>query len=217
MNELFSPDHQSSANGWADQLTAYLERTRGSSGGRERGASEICAFDRPVAVNRSSWASSPPSSSLRDTSNLLIDTSNRWTKAASSRELIGTGTATLSIYRKDPGGSLPLWAIEEDACHSTKSMDRSSTTTNVMMTVNGQHGATVGVVESEPATGCHVVRVPPSEAGSESLIVMVCNLHLSLDESQVRCCADELSRAFMAILSSRLERPLEKRPLEKRP
>jgi hypothetical protein len=120
---------------------------------------------------------------------------------------VGTGTATFNVYRKDPGGSLPLWAIEEDACHSAKSMNRSATTTNAMMTINGHHGATGGVVENESATECHVARVPPSEARSESLIVMVCNLHSSLDESQVRGCADELSRAFAAILSSRLGPP----------
>jgi hypothetical protein len=101
MNELFSPDHRSSGNGWADELTAYLQRARGSSRG-----------------------------------NLLI------------------------------GCSLPLWVIDEDACRSTKSMDPSSTTTNAMMTVNGQHGATGGVVENEPATGCRVVRVPPKLAPS---------------------------------------------------
>jgi hypothetical protein len=214
MNELFSSDHQSSGNGWADQLTAYRQRAKGPSRGFERDASEICAFERPVAVDSSSGAALSPSFSLRDTSNLLIDTSNRWTAAGNSGELfrVGTGTATFNIYLKGPGGSLPLWAIEEDACRSTKSMDPSSTTTNAMMTVNGQHGATGGVVENEPATRCHVVRVPPSEAGSESLVVMVCNLHLSLDESQFGRCADELGRAFAAILSSRLERPLEKRP-----
>jgi len=210
MNELFSPDHRSSGNGWADQLAAYRQRARAPSHGLERDASEICAFERPVAVN----TALSPSFSLRDMSNLLIDTSNRWTAAANSGELVrvGTSTATFNVYLKGPGGSLTLWAMEEDACRFTKSMDPSSTTTNAMMTVNGQHGAAGGVVENEPATGCHVVRVPPSEAGSESLVVIVCNLRLSLDESQFRRCADELSRAFAAILSSRLERPLEKSP-----
>ena len=79
---------------------------------------------------------------------------------------------------------------------NTKSMNPSSTTTNAMMTVNGQHGAMVGVVEKEPATGCHVVRVPTSEADSDSLVVMICILF--------RRCTEETSRGFASILSSRL-------------
>lgn len=198
MNELISPDHRSSGNGWADQLTAYRQRTRGRSRGLERDASEICVFERPVAVDTSSGAALSPSFSLRDTSNLWTDTSHRWTAAASSGALlrVGTGTATSNVYLKDPGGLLPPWAIAEDARRSTKSMNPSSNTTNAMMTVNGQHGAMVGVVENEPATGCHVVRVPTSEADSDSLVVMICILF--------RRCTDESSRAFASILSSRL-------------
>jgi|SRR3954452_15606245 hypothetical protein len=191
MNELFSPDHWPSGNGWADQLTAYLQRAKGPSRGLERAASEMCAFER--SVHTSSGAALPPSFSLRDNSNLLLDTSNRWTAAASYGELlrVDTGTATFNVYLKDSDGSLPLGAIKEEACGPTKSMDPS--TTNTEMTVNGQHGATGGVVEGEPATECQVVCAPSSGVGSESLVVIVC-------------------RAFVAILSSRLERPLEKRP-----
>ena len=68
MNELISPDHRSSGNGWADQLTAYRQRTRGRSRGLERDASEICVFELPVAVDTSSGAALSPSFSLRDVS-----------------------------------------------------------------------------------------------------------------------------------------------------
>jgi hypothetical protein len=59
MNELISPDHRSSGNGWADQLTAYRQRTRGRIRGLERGAG-VCLIERPVAVDTSSGAALSP-------------------------------------------------------------------------------------------------------------------------------------------------------------
>jgi DNA-binding IclR family transcriptional regulator len=65
--------------------------------------------------------------------------------------------------------------------------------------------------ESEPGTACHVVCVPPSDAGSEPLAVIVCDLHPSQDARQFRRRAGELSRAFATILQACPDAPLEGR------
>jgi hypothetical protein len=191
----------------ADQLAACRRRADDLSGGLERATAEIDALERRIAVDGSSVAALSRSFSK-------IDMSDRRAAAVSFGELfrIGTGTATFSIYLKDPDGYVPVWAIEEDATRSTKSMEPlRSTAIDAMMTENERCGATDEVGDSEPNTGCHVVRVPPSDVGSEPRAVIVCDLHPSQDARQFRRRADELSRAFATILYACPD-PLEVRP-----
>jgi K+-sensing histidine kinase KdpD len=180
----------------ADQLAACHRRACDLSGGLERATAEINALERRIAVDMRSVAALSRSFSL-------IDMSDRRAAAVSYGELfrVGTGTATFTVYLKDPDGYVPVWAVEEDTTRSTKSMEPlPSTTIEAMMTENARRGATGDVGESEPGTGCYVVRVPPSDVGSEPLAVIVCDLHPSQDARQFRRRADELSRAFATIL-----------------
>jgi hypothetical protein len=108
---------------------------------------------------------------------------------------------------------VPVWAVEEDTVRSTKSMEPlPSTAIDAMTTENARHGATGDLGENDPGAGCHVVRVPPSDAGSEPLAVIVCQLHPAQDASQFRRRADELSRAFATILHACPDRPLGAHP-----
>src|SRR5260370_32844869 len=173
----------------ADQLAACRRRANDLSGGLERASAEINALERRIAVDMSSVAALSRSLSL-------IDMSDRWTAAVSYGELFraGTGIATFTIYLEDPDGYVPVWAVEEDTAHSTKSMEPlPSATVDAMTAENAGHGATGDVAESEPGAGCYVVRVPPSDAGSEPLAGVVCHLHPSPDATQIQLPADALS------------------------
>jgi hypothetical protein len=192
----------------ADQLAACRRCANDLSGGLERATAEINALERRIAVDTSSVAALSRSFSL-------IDMSDRRAAAVSYGELFraGTGTATVTIYLKDPDGYLPVWAIEEDTARSTKSMEPlPSTAIDAIMTENAGRGATADVGESQPGTGCYVVRVPPSDVGCEPLAVIVCNLHRLQDARQFRRRADELSRAFATILYACPDPPCGVRP-----
>lgn len=192
----------------ADELAACRRRANDVSGGLERATAEINALERRIAVDTSSVAALSRSFSL-------IDMSDRRAAAVSYGELfrVGTGTATFTIYLKEPDGYVPVWAVEEHTTRSTRSMEPlPSTTIDAMTTGNPGQGATGDVGESEPGTGCHVVRVPPSDVGSEPLAVIVCDPHPSQDAKQFRRRADELSRAFATILYACPDPPLGVRP-----
>ena len=192
----------------ADQLAACRRRADDLSGGLERASAEINALERRIAVDMRSVAALSRSFSL-------IDMSDRRAAAVSYGELFraGTGIATFTIYLKDPDGYVPVWAVEEDTARSTKSMQPLlSTTVDAMTAGNAGHGARGDVGESEPGAGCYVVRVPPSDAGSEPPAVIVCRLHPSQDARQFRRRADEFSRAFATILHACPDRPFGVRP-----
>jgi hypothetical protein len=192
----------------ADQLAACCRRADDLSGGLEQATAEINALERRIAVDTSSVAALSRSFSL-------IDMRDRRAAAVSFGELfrIATGTATFIIYLKGPDCYVPVWAIEEEITCSTKSMEPlPSTTIDAMMTGKAGCGATGEVGESEPDTGCCVVRVPPSDVGSEPRAVIVCNLDPSQDARQFRRRSDELSRGFATILYACPDPPLEVRP-----
>jgi len=181
-----------------DELADYRRRANDLSGGLERAAAEINALERRIAVDMNSVAALSRSLSL-------IDMSDRWAAAVSFGELfrVGTGTTTFVIYLKGPHGYAPVWAVDEDTTRSTKSMELLlSTTIDAMMTENAGRRAMGGVGASEPGTGLYIVRVPPSDASSEPVAVIVCDLHPSQDTRQFRRRADELSRAFATILNA---------------
>jgi hypothetical protein len=191
----------------ADQLAACRRRANDLSNGLERAAAEVNALERRIAVDMSSVAALSRSLSL-------IDMSDRSAAAVSYGELfrIGTGTATLAVYLKEANGYVPVWAVEEDAVRSTKSMEAlPSATIEAMMMENAGRAESGDDGESEPGTACHVVCVPPSDAGSEPLAVIVCDLHPSQDARQFRRRAGELSRAFATILQACPDAPLEGR------
>jgi hypothetical protein len=188
----------------ADQLAACRRRADDLSSGLDRATAEINALERRIAVDMSSVAALSRSFSL-------IDMSDRWAAAVSYGELfrVGTGAATFTVYLKDSDGYVPVWAVEEDTTRSTKSMEPlPSTAFDTMMTENAACEAPGDVGESAPGTRCHVVRVPPSDVGSEPLAVVVCDLHPSQDARQFRRRADDLSRAFATILYACPDPPL---------
>jgi hypothetical protein len=180
----------------ADELAVCRQRANDLSDGLERATAEISALERRIAIDMSSVAALSRSFSQ-------IDMSGRRAAAVSYGELfrVGTGTATFTIYLKDFDGYVPVWAVEDGATRSTKSMELlSSTRIEAIMTENAGHGATGSTGEGETGTGCYVVRVPPSDVGSEPQAVIVCGRDPSQDARQFRRRADELSRALATLL-----------------
>lgn len=193
--------HQSAELG--DQLAACRRRATDLSDGLERATAEINALERRIAVDMSSVAALSRSFSR-------IDLSNRRTAAASYGELfrVGAGATTFTIYLKGRDGYVPVWAIEDNAARSTKSIEPlPPRTIDAMMNENAGCDATGEVGTSGLRAGCHVVRVPPSDVGSKPLAAIVCHLYPSQDVKQFRRRADELSRAFATILSACPDRP----------
>jgi len=191
----------------ADQLAACRRNASDLCGGLELAAAQVNALERRIAVDMSSVAALSRSLSL-------IDMSDRRAAAVSFGELfrVGAGMATFSIYLKDAEGYVPVWAIEEDTTRSPISMEPlSSAAVNNMMIVNAGLGAT-DELEGEPGTRRYVVQVPRSDAGSQPLAVIVCDLHPSQDASQFLRRADELNSALATILQACPDRPLEVRP-----
>ena len=196
--------HISQATELADQLEASRRCASDLSGGLERATAEVNALERRIAVDTSSVAALSRTLSL-------IDMSDRRAAAMSYGELfrVGTGAATFTVYLKDPGGYVPVWAVEEDAFRSTTSMKPLAVAAiEAMLIENAKPRVMAGA--GEPDNRCHVVSVPPSDAGSGPLAVIICDLHLSKDIDQFRRRSDELSRAFATILSACPDRPLER-------
>jgi hypothetical protein len=192
----------------ADQLADCLRYANDLSAGLERATAEIGALERRIAVDMSSLAGFSRSLSV-------IDMSDRRAAAASFGELfrIATGMATFSIYLKDREGYVPVWAIEEDTIRSLKSIaPLPSTTVDAMTIENAGREATSVVGEGDPSFGCCAIRVPPSDAGSDPLAVIVCDLDPSQDARQFHRRANELSRALATILYACPNPPLEVRP-----
>ena len=194
--------HISQATEVADQLEASRRCASDLSGGLERATAEVNALERRIAIDTSSVAALSRTLSL-------LDMSDRRAAAMSYGELfrVGTGAATFTIYLKDPGGYVPVWAVEEDAFRSTTSMKPLAIAAiEAMLLENAKPRVMDGA--GEPDNRCHVVSVPPSDAGSGPLAVIICDLHLSKDIDQFRRRSDELSRAFATILSACPDRPL---------
>lgn len=182
----------------ADALAVCRRRANDLSGGLERATAEISALERRIAVDMSSVAALSRSFSL-------IDMSSRRAAAASYGELfrVGTGAATLTIYLKDSDGYVAVWAVEDRAARSTRSMEPlPSTTIEAMTAENAGHGGTGDVGEGETGTRRYVVRVSPSDIGSEPLAVIVCERDPSQDVKQFRRRADELGRALATLLQA---------------
>jgi hypothetical protein len=192
----------------ADQLADCRRSASDLCGGLELATAQVNALERRIAVDMSSAAAFSRSLSL-------IDLRDRRAAAVSFGELfrVGTGTATFSIYLKDAGGYLPVWAIEEDTTRSPISMEPlSSAAVDDMMIGNAGLGATDEVGEGEPRARRYVVHVPRSDVGSEPLAVIVCDLHPSQDARLFHRRADELSRALATILYAFPDPSLEVRP-----
>jgi hypothetical protein len=179
-----------------DELAASRRAANDLSGGLERATAEINALERRIAIDMRSVAALSRSLSL-------IDMSDRRAAAMSYGELfrVGTGVATFTVYLKDQGGYVPVWAVEEGAFRSTKSMEPLPLgTIDAMLTGDAGRGATGDAGGSEPDNRRHVVSVPPSDVGSEPLAVIICDPHKSQDADQFPRRADELSRALATIL-----------------
>jgi len=188
----------------AENLAASRRCASDLADGLERATAEIAALERRIAVDTCSVAALS-----RSFSN--IDLSNRWAAAASFGDLfrVGAGATTFIIYMKDSDGYVPVFAVEDDAIRSTKSIDPLHPTTIVaMVNENARCGAIAKPGTSHPGTGRHVFLIPPAGVSTEPLAAIVCQtLRPAQDERQFRRRADELSRAFATILSACPDQP----------
>lgn len=189
----------------ASQFAVCRRRANILAEGLEQAAAEIGALEGCIATNRSS---------LARCSRILskIDLSNRSAAAASLGELFGVvaGATTFTIYLRRNHQYVPVWAIEDDVVRSTKAL-KPLHSVSIRATQSTGCGEAAEVGTGEPRMQCTFVLVPPADAGTKPLAVIACYaLHPSQDASQFRRRADELSRAFAAILSACRKQPSEK-------
>jgi len=180
----------------ADQLAACRRRASDLSDGLERAAAEINALERRIAVDLSSVAALSRSLSQ-------IDMTDRRSAAMSLGELfrVGTGGGTFTIYLKDGGEYVPVWALEENSARSTKSMESlPAATIESIMIESLRRGTPDDAGGSESGARRYVVGVPASDAGSSPLAAIVCELQPSQDSRQFHRRAEELVRMFATIL-----------------
>ena len=178
----------------ADELAASGLRASDLGDALERATAEINALERRIASDMSSLAALSRSLSL-------IDLSDRRAAAMSCGELfrIGSGARTFTVYLKDRDGYVPVWAVENDTPHPIKSIAPLPLTAIESM-MNESANRIAEVRGTESAAGRYVVSVPPSDVGAKPLAVIVCESQNSQDLRWFYRRADELGRAFAAIL-----------------
>jgi hypothetical protein len=179
-----------------DQLAASRRRANDLSNGLERATAEINALERRIAFDMSSAAALSRGFSL-------INMSDRRAAAMSFGEVfrVGTGTATFTAYVKESEAYVPVWAVEEDTPRSTKSIEPIPLATiESMMTESAGRGTTCDAEGSNSRVERCVIRVPPSDIGSEPLAAIVCERQTSQDARQFHRRAEELGRALATIL-----------------
>ena len=187
--------HINQFEGLAEQLAASRRRANDLSGGLERALTEINSLERRIAVDSGSAAALSRSLSQ-------IDMTDRRTAATSFGDLfrVATGVVTFTLYLKVGDDYVPVWAIEEDIPRATRSMEPlPSAALEAMMTESAARGATDDAEEGG-AAGRHVVRVPSSQADSEPLAAIVCELDAALEKKLFRRRTDELSRTLTTML-----------------
>ena len=189
------------------ELTEELAATRlraGDLGEALEGASaEINALERRIASDMSSLAAVSRSLSL-------IDLSDRRAAAMSYGELFrtGSGVRTFTVYLRDLDGYVPVWAIENDAPRPIKSIaPLPLTAIEAMM----NERASREVRGSESVAERYLVSVPSSDGRALPLAALVCELQTSQDAKWFHRRANELGRAFAAILYACPNPPSEPR------
>jgi K+-sensing histidine kinase KdpD len=188
-----------------DDLAASRLRASDLGEALEGATAEINALERRVASDMSSLAAVSRSLSL-------IDLSDRRAAAMSCGELfrIGSGARTFTIYLKDRDGYAPVWAIENDAPHSIKSIPPLPLI--AIESMKNESASRIAEVRgTESAAGRYLVSVPSLEVGAPPLAAIVCELQSSQDAKWFHRRANELGRAFATILYACPNPPAEPR------
>ena len=186
-----------------DELAASRLRASDLGEALEGATAEINALERRIASDMSSLAAVSRSLSL-------IDLSDRRAAAMSYGELFrtGSGARTFTIYLKERDGYVPVWALENDTPRPIKSIaPLPLTAIEAMM----NERASREVRGSESVAERYLVSVPSSDVGAPPLAAIVCELQSSQDPRWFRRRANELGRAFAAILCASPNPPSEPR------